>query len=349
MKNYSQVPTDDLHTMADTLSPILKDVAANGHIFLTGGTGFIGKWLLAALAVATNNSCQISVLTRSIAGFFDAHPEYKGHTKFQFIEGDIRHLEPTSVTGITHIIHAATPASATLNLQSPNEMLDIILTGTRRIAALASANPVEKLLFLSSGAVYGPQPVSLPRISESYSGAPNPMMSSSAYGEGKRISELIFSITARQRKFDFVSARGFAFLGPHLPIDGTFAAGNFCRDAIQKKRVVVEGDGTPLRSYLYPTDLIHALTLLMMRGKSGEAYNVGSKEGLSIRQLAETVTMIAGLRLPPEIKQTPDPTVLPSRYVPDTTKIESAFDFAPTTSLEVSIQNTLNWLRPRLQ
>jgi len=143
----------------------------------------------------------------------------------------------------------------------------------------------KRMLFVSSGAVYGKQPATVPHVPETYAGSPDPLAPGNAYAEGKRAGEFLCAAFAAANDLEIPIARPFAFLGPGLPLERHFAAGNFLADALAGRPLAVNGDGTPYRSYMYPTDLTAWLLTILAKGQSGRAYNVGSDEAVTIGEL----------------------------------------------------------------
>ncbi len=215
--------------------------------------------------------------------------------------------------------------------------------------AFASRHNARRFLHVSSGAVYGIQPEHISHLREDYPGGPNWLEPSSAYGEGKRIAEQLCSIHARQASIDFRIARCFAFVGPHLPLDGHFAIGNFIADALAGRTIAVHGDGAPLRSYLYAADLaIWLWTMLFRPSPSGAnlgVWNVGSAEAISIADLARMVADEVHPGLAVNLGRTPTAGAPLQQYIPEVRKAEAELGLRATIPLREAIQRTADWYR----
>jgi nucleoside-diphosphate-sugar epimerase len=328
----------------------LRDELRGARIFITGGTGFIGCWLLESFAWANdrlNLAAKAMVLTRDLKAFRKKAPHLVNRRDIRFCMGDVRDFKfPRGK--YSHVIHAATEASAKLNEESPALMLDTIVAGTGRALDFAARCGARKFLLTSSGAVYGRQPSKLPRVPEDYMGAPDVLHPQAAYGEGKRMSELMCVLRGRSDRIETKIARCFAFVGPYLPLDAHFAIGNFIRDAMAGGPIVVKGNGTPYRSYLYAADLAIWLWRILVDGVAFQPYNVGSCKHVSIADLAETVSRSLPGRVSVSIAQTPIRSRLPERYVPDTTRAEYELGLREWISLAEGIRRTARWHRPEL-
>lgn len=332
--------TDDVAAISDVLSGEWPQLAGR-RIFMTGGTGFIGRWMLSALTEANRRhelGVEVDVLTRDPKAFAKREPRLAAADGFRFLRGDVLTLAANGAA-YDYVLHAATDARADLNQNDPLRMFDTIVEGTRRSLEFALACKAERYFFFSSGAVYGAQPWELTHVPEDYIGAPDLTTHRSAYGEGKRAAEMLCTIYARQHGLDIVNARIFALLGPLLSLDIHFAAGNFIRDAMAGETVTVRGAGKAVRSYLYAADLTAWLWTILLRAPAGATYNVGSEESVSIAELAErTATLLGASGF--EILGQEDPGWNPGRYVPSTRKIRTELGVAPTVGLDEAILRT---------
>jgi len=312
-----------------------------GRLFVTGATGFFGMWLLETFAFANRElglGAELVGLTRDPAAFRAKAPHLASDSSIQLHQGDVRHFE-FPAGNFTHCIHAGTTSGSPI---PPREMLETIVQGTTRTLEFAVSAGVQRFLFVSSGAVYGKQPPEMTHIPEGYTGGPDTMDPSSAYGEGKRVGELLCSIFHKEHGLETVVARCFAFVGPHLPLDAHFAIGNFIRDAMAGRPIQVKGDGTLYRSYLYASDLAIWLWTMLFKGRAGCAYNVGSAQAIRISELAMEVS--DELSPGTEIKIAARSSSLSlGRYVPDTRTVKERLNCFPTITLRESIRRTADW------
>jgi nucleoside-diphosphate-sugar epimerase len=332
----------DLNYIVENTHDLWSDLKSQ-RIFITGGTGFFGRWLLESLIWANDKQklgVEVLVLTRNPTAFEKKAPHLVAHPAIQLYVGDVRSFAFPDGS-FSHVIHAATEASAKLNQEDPLLMLDTIVEGTRRALEFARHCGARKFLLTSSGAVYGKQPPDMTHIPEDYRGAPNTMDTRSAYGEGKRIAELLCSIYAKQYGIEAKIARCFAFVGSHLPLDGDFAIGNFIRDGIQGSPIRVNGDGTPYRSYLYAADLAIWLWTILVKGTVCYPYNVGSDRDITIADLAYTVSSMFNLSLDVLITQETIPGKPSERYVPSIQRARSELQLQPVIPLKESIRRII--------
>ena len=289
------------------------------HLFLTGGTGSVGRTLIDYLdrCAAAHGGLRVSVLTRDADAFAARYPAQARHPWLALVHGSLAVLPPLP-DGTTDVIHAA----ADTHLGSGRAVwIDQIVGGTGALLA-ASGGIASRFLLVSSGAVYGPQPAELSHVPEDYRGAPDPLLPGSTYGQAKRVAEQLCTIAHHEQGLQTVIARLFAFGSAHIPRDGRYALGDFVRDALadDEAPIRVAGDGQAVRSYLGGHDMAHALVTALVAGEPGAAYNVGSDEAVTIAELAHRIrdwlSPARGVAI-----QGAAGDGQRSRYVPDVTRI----------------------------
>ena len=296
-------------------------------IFLTGGTGFFGKSILSMLKRGFGPELKFTVLSHDPGKFLADNPEFSGLQAVDFIAGDVRDFRFPEKS-FDYIFHAAAPAMA----MPPGVERDIIISGTKRVLDFARRCGAKRLLFVSSGAVYGPQPPDLERIGEDF-----PCRPVTEYGIAKYEAEQMCLDSGTES----VIGRCFAFVGPYLNRNIHFAIGNFIRDCLAGRDIEIKGDGTPYRSYLYADDLVRWLFTILFEGRAGQAYNVGSDQAVSIRELAETVRRVLHSDNQIVIRGKSLPGQAPARYVPDITKIRRHLKTSIAAGLEEAILKTV--------
>jgi len=281
-------------------------------------------------------------LSRNPEAFYAKVPHLAGESSITLHRGDVRDFEFPEVA-FTHVIHAgSTPGDSIPRA----ETFQTIVQGTFRTLDFAVAARARRFLFVSSGAVYGNQPSEITHIPETYRGAPDPMNPNSAYGEAKRVGELLCSTAHREHGLETTIARCFAFVGPHLPLEGHFAIGNFIRDAMRGEPIRVK-DGSPYRSYLYAADLAIWLWTILFKGTACHPYNVGSEREIRIGDLAQTVALVLNS---PHILAPEDSSFnlnsSASRYVPDVRRIKLELGLAELVGLNEAIFKTASYCSP---
>jgi len=343
-----KLPTRDLEEVA---ACVAEGAAGFGEarILVTGGTGFVGRWLVESLLhmnASRGAGNRISVLSRDPAAFLVSHPHLQDADSLEWIEGSTAaldgHAAGAGPARFDLVIHAATPSSADLAAGDPGLFVGAI-EGTRRVLEHAVRVKARRFLYLSSGAVYGRQPAGIERLEEDFRGAPDPSLAGSVYGELKRAGELLCAGFARHHGLETIIARGFAFIGPGLPLSDKFAAGSFLRDSLEGRAIRVEGDGTPIRSYMYASDMAGWLWSLLLNGQAGRAYNVGSEGPVSIAELASESALLGTAPLPVAVAKTAQPDVAPERYVPSTARARSELGLRETVDWREALRRTYAW------
>lgn len=316
------------------------------RIFITGGTGFIGTWLLESLVWADqkyNLGVEALILTRHPDAYRQKVPHITSYPSINLYTGDICNFNfPPGE--FKYIIHAAAEPSSRFILEQQLTTFDSIVEGTRRTLLFAQHCGAQKYLLTSSGAVYGQQPSEMPQVSEEFPGAPNCTDPRSAYGEGKRAAETLCMLFSHRAGFEAKIARGFSFVGAYLPLNAGFAVGNFIRDGFNGGPIHIDGDGTAYRSFLYAADMVIWLWTILFLGKPSYPYNVGSENPISIAQLAQLVANQFEPRPLVQISKSRVTGNLPERYVPSIRRAMFELGLHQSVDLVTAVKKTISFL-----
>jgi dTDP-glucose 4,6-dehydratase len=323
------------------------------EIFITGGTGFFGVWLLKSFiyaneALALNS--KMVVLTRNPNNFIENYPEFNSDC-IEFYQGDIRDFKYPN-RKFKYIIHGATTsAQETYHNEDPLKKYDTVANGTRHLLNFAVECGAKKLLYISSGSVYGKQTLNQESIKEDDISAPNQLdYIGSALPEAKRVAEFFCTYYANKFNIDINIARCFTFVGPYLQMDIHYAIGNFIKSSIEKKEIVINGDGTPQRTFLYSADLMIWLLKIFAMGKTCEAYNVGSNDVVSIKELAGIVSKCFDEEIKITIKnENEKATSSSNKYIPNITKAKEQLGVEVYTDLETAIKKTIQFEKGKFE
>ncbi len=329
------IPKDDLEHISMHLSNELEKLR-NKTILITGATGFFGKWLLGSLIFMNqkyDTKIEILAVSRDPNKFIKNYPELASNS-ITFIQGDLKDIKIS--LNVDYIIHAGMDVKLNLNSKSDdvvhNEQIII-----DNILDIYHSTNCKKLLFTSSGAFYDKRFYDEPRPSEDL----HPTQYSTLYGKAKSISEnrIISS------NINYSIARCFTFIGPHLPLDASFAAGNFINSILKNQDIQINGNGTPVRSFLYMSDLVIYLIKLLTLS-SNQIVNVGSDEEISILDLAKEVAKF-GSETGIEVKSDSHSDRI-SCYSPNIFKLEKLFNHKKDhINLRSGLEKTINFYKKR--
>jgi len=328
------LPKEDLkHVLEQT-----GELWSEARVLFTGASGFFGSWMLESFLYA---GTKLDLPLRAIAVTRDARrfsrhlPHLAGDPRVEILESDAAML-PVPDGPVDYVIHSLVPdAGIPLGGQE-----GFFRSATARLLDIASAKNAEGFLLCSTGAVYQPHDPQGPFREDDPRA---PLDAPVSYGQIRRKLEDQCLDAWRERSLPVKIARGFAFVGPRLPLDAGFAIGNFIEDGLAGRPISVQGDGTAVRSYLYAADLAAWLWTILLDGPPGRAFNVGSAKPVTIGELAREIGRLFDVEI--RTGSGPISGAAPSFYLPDTSRMVSEFDILEWTDQEEALEKSIRWHR----
>ncbi|MEO8760075.1 MAG: NAD-dependent epimerase/dehydratase family protein [Bacteroidia bacterium] len=315
-------------------------------ILVTGGTGFIGKWITETV-VYLNKKQKLNItlylLARNVDAFKKDVPHLAKNTFVHFIPQDIRNLKNLPKE-ITHVIHAAGTPDSREHASKPLSTIETFYKGTNAILeeCLRLSN-LRKLIHISSNYVYGNTLNRTNGISEAEIGGSNCNSINATYGEAKRISETLCAIYRNQQRLPITIVRPFAFVGPYQALDKPWAINNFIRDGILGESIRILGNENTVRSYLYGSDMAYWLLKILSSEKSNPVYNLGSSSPVSLKDLAKKIASIIDTKTKIVVKSSKEIYSETSFSIPDNSLLEKDFNLHETLNLKEALKRTILW------
>lgn len=343
--NMSKSVRKDCDEVTASSIPLLSKLKGE-CIFITGGTGFMGTWLVEMVTFLNDIygfNTRLILLSDRATNFSAKVPHLAMRKDVELVERDIRNLIEIP-DEVTYIIHAAANPDNRMHASDPLKTMDVISRGTDAVLNAAVRLPnLKKLLNISSGLIYGPQPLELDSIAENYRGGSDCGSVASAYSEAKRFAETLCTAYRSQYKMAIVTARPFAFIGPYQLLDKPWAINNFIRDSLMGGPIRILGDGQTVRSYMYPSDMAFWLLRILVDGTSGLAYNVGSPQWVTLQQLAEKIASNFPVKTRIVSQVAGKEYLYKSRLVPDIALTQKSFGLNIKVDIDEAIKRTLSW------
>lgn len=265
----------------------------NQRIFVSGGTGMIGACLLDLLSQwnrAFGGTISLIASSRNL-------DKIKENNNIEWISWDT--AEALSLpSSVDYIFHTAGHADPVNFAQYPVETLWGAMAGTRSVLEYGRKEQCQKILYLSSGEMYG-QPKDLGEdFKEDYCGAVNHATARACYPVGKRGGEVLCQSYWAEYQVPSVIARPCHIFGPTMGEGDSRATSSFIRNALLGEDIVLKSEGLMERSHCYVVDCASALLVLMELGEVGEAYNIADETyQMTIRDFAEETAKAGGTEL----------------------------------------------------
>ena len=311
-------------------------------ILITGGTGFLGKWLTLFVLWQKrqlNKKIKLYLLTRDVLRFKCQFPESFWALKdVVFVEGTVNE-KICLKEHVDLIIHGAMDVENSL---STPLTVQTCLAGTDNIIECAKANGTSRILLVSSGAVYATSKSGKPPT-EDADLVTGDMSCASGYAIGKCLAEWHLANCLKNTPISYSIARCFTFAGPFIPLDRHFAFGNFIHNALMKQDLIIKGDRRVERSYLYCADFVTWIFSILLSAPNRSVFNVGSSTVTTIGELAETIQLVAGQKSKVIFANEQQKTASVSRYFPNNEAALSDLSLSQNFGLPYMIEQTLRW------
>lgn len=316
-------------------------VLSDSRILVTGATGLIGGCLVDIL-MNSDCRCHVYALGRNEKRARRRFASYWQHELFHFVKGDV--TKPLAVDiPFDYIIHAASNASPNFFKEHPVEVIKANITGVEQLMAYGLAHQMRRMLFVSSGEVYGEGCGKA--FKETDSGYIDCATPRACYPSSKRAAETLCVAYATEYGADVVIARPCHTYGPYFTESDNRVYAQFIRYVLQGEDIVMKSKGEQYRSWIYVVDCAFAILLLLAKGETAQAYNVADEQScITIRSLAEMTAKAAGVRVVMNIEQTGGSSAPITRATFCTEKLE-ALGWKPLWHLEDGLQHTIASLR----
>ena len=258
-------------------------------VMISGASGMLPSYMaLTILRLNVNRglNCKLIALVRNKKKAEIVFKDFISDKNFELILQDV--CTPICYDGaVDFIIHAASQASPKYYGTDPVGTLNANIIGTHNLLEFAKRKKAKSFLFFSTGGVYGSHINEEEEIKEDIYGVVDPLNVRNCYFESKRMAENMCICYAYQFGIPAKIVRIFHTLGPHLDINDGRAFSDFCKAIIEGKNIVLRSDGSAYRNFCYVSDAVKAYFMVLLDGKDGEAYNVGSHDNeISMKDLA---------------------------------------------------------------
>ncbi len=292
----------------------------NKSILITGVCGLIGRYLVDFLMYLNSKglNCKVYGIGTSLEKGKKCFFRYWDNDYFEFVQFDINDELELDTGKINYIIHLASKTHPKDYSTKPIETIKTNVIGTYNMLNFAVKHCCDRFAFASSCEIYGENRGDVERFNEKYCGYIDCNTLRAGYPESKRCGETLCQAFSSQKGIDIVIPRFSRTFGPTMLMTDTKALSQFIKNGLNKENIILKSFGEQYYSYTYVADAVSALLIIILNGKSGEAYNISSlNNDIKLKDLAEIIAKETGTKvvfqLPDDIEKRGYSTVTKSR------------------------------------
>jgi dTDP-glucose 4,6-dehydratase/UDP-glucuronate decarboxylase len=314
-------------------------------ILITGANGLIGTYLIYMLHMANikfGAGIKIAAVTKNapceaLKDIFEDN--------YDFYSIDLNKMELTDFNNkADFIVHGATYAQPGKFIRNYLDTIHLNTSVTEKLLKKAK-NDGARYLFLSSSEIYGEPDVQNIPTPEEYCGLCSTVNVRAVYSESKRMGETLCFAYKNFEEVDAKIARISMTYGPGVKADDERVLSNFLKQALNEKRITMLDDGSKIRTFCYIADCALMLLNILAYG-TDFVYNVGGKDSISIKRLAEEICSLTGSTLAMELplqQSSNNVKVSPQHVQLDIRKILDEFKLEPLKPFSEGLRRTIEW------
>lgn len=267
-------------------------------IVVSGATGMVGSFFIDVIMCKPELNCHIIAIGRDEKKAKIRFSNYSDSPFFSFAARNINEKIGTDVKRPDFILHAASNTHPVAYATDPVGTVMTNIIGTNNLLELAAANQTERFVFLSSNEIYGENYGDVEKFDEQYCGYINCNTLRAGYPESKRCAEALCQAYIKNQGLDIVIPRLTRTFGPTMLGTDTKAISQFIRKGIAGEDIILKSAGTQNYSYTYAADAVSGILTILLKGRSGEAYNVSFDKGdMTLKELAGYIAHLTGKRV----------------------------------------------------
>lgn len=293
MIENSKTYLEDVLCIAGSDIPFNK--LKNKSVMITGACGLIGSFIVDVLMIRNNtyhDNITVIAFDRDLEVIKGRFPNYLDNSNFKYIYQDVN-LPLLYHEKVDYIMHLASNAHPALFKSDPVGTIKANIIGLLNLLDYAKDNHVQRVLYTSTGEVYGEADLSIKSFEENFSGYVNPDLARSCYPSSKRCAETLCVSYSEQYDVSTVIARPCHIYGPTMTKNDSRVYAQFIRNVLNDEDIVLKSEGKPIRSYCYVADAASAFLYILLCGEDKNAYNIANQKSIvSIREMAEIIALI---------------------------------------------------------